>query len=60
MAKRSLLEVFNDDFFREVKLSKNYPEAFEKATEKFETQHGFVAFNSYDSFRKKKDRRRRS
>ncbi len=57
MAKRSLLEVFNDDFAREIKQARNYPEAYEKANEKFELQHGFIAFDSYDSYRKRKQRK---
>lgn len=55
---RTLLEAFNDDFSREIKQARNYPEAYEKATQKFEEQHGFTAFDSYDSFRKKKARKR--
>jgi hypothetical protein len=57
MAKRLLIDAFNDDFVRELKQARNYPEAYEKATERFEEQHGFVAFESYDSFRKKKERK---
>ena len=59
MAKRSLIDAFNDDFVREIKQARNYPEAYERATEKFERDHGFTAFDSYDSFRKKRDRRRK-
>lgn len=59
MAKRSLIEVFNDDFVREITQARNYPEAYEIASEKFERQHGFAAFDSYDSFRLKKTRRLR-
>lgn len=59
MVKKSLLQAFDDDFIRELKQARNYPEAFEVATQKFETQHGFVAFESYDSFRNKKRRARR-
>lgn len=58
MAKRTLIDAFNDDFVREIKQARNYPEAYEKATEKFEQQHGFTAFESYDSFRKKKERKK--
>lgn len=53
MAKR-LIDVFRDDFLSEIKTSKNYPEAFEKANAKFEERHGFTAFNSYETFRRKK------
>ncbi len=59
MAKRSLLEAFDDDFVRELRQARNYPEAFELASQKFEDIHKFVAFDSYDSFRKKKSRRKR-
>jgi len=58
MAKRSLIEAFNEDFIREINQARNYPEAYERATEKFEERHGFIAFESYDSFRKKKERKK--
>lgn len=53
---RSLLSAFDDDFIREIKSARNYPEAFDKATEKFESSHGFKAFDNYDQFRRKKKR----
>jgi hypothetical protein len=56
---RSLLEVFNDDFAKEIKQARNYPEAYERATQKFEQRHGFEAFESYESFRLKKSRGRK-
>lgn len=59
MAKKSMLEAFDDDFAREIMQARNHPEAYEKATEKFEQQHGFTAFESYDSFRAKKARKRK-
>jgi hypothetical protein len=59
MAK-SLLEYFDDEFVRELKQARNYPEAYEKATQRFEKEHGFaVPFNGYDSFRLKKSRKRK-
>lgn len=57
--KRSLLDVFDDAFAREIKQARNHPEAYERATQKFEQEHGFTAFDGYDSFRKKKSRRRK-
>jgi len=57
MAK-TLFEVFNEDFIREIRQARNNPEAYEKATEKFEQRHGFIAFNSYETFRRKKKPRR--
>lgn len=56
MAK-TLVEVFQEDFYREVRQAKNYPEAYEKAKDSFEKRHGFTPFNSYETFRKKKARR---
>lgn len=53
MAK-TLFEAFYEDFAKEVRQSKNYPEAYEKASQKFENRHGFTAFNSYETFRRKK------
>jgi len=57
---RTLLDVFTDDFIREIKQARRYPDAFEMANEKFEKQHGFIAFDSYDSFRMKKSRNKKS
>jgi len=57
MAK-TLFEVFNEDFSKEIKKARNYPEAYEKATEKFELNHGFTPFNSYETFRRKKKKPR--
>lgn len=55
MEKRTLLEVFDDAFQSEIRQARNYPEAYERASEKFERQHGFIVpFNGYDSFRRKK------
>jgi hypothetical protein len=59
MEKRTLIQAFDDDFIRELKQARNYPEAYEKANEIFEQQHGFVAFDSYDSFRMKRMRERK-
>lgn len=56
---RSLLEVFNEEFTKEIKQARNYPEAYERATQKFELAHGFEPFESYDSFRLKKSRGRK-
>lgn len=53
MAK-TLFETFYDEFSKEVRQSKNYPEAFEKASAKFQDKHGFPAFNSYETFRRRK------
>jgi hypothetical protein len=53
MAK-TLFDVFYEDFAKEIRQAKNYPEAFEKASTKFEDRHGFAAFNSYETFRRRK------
>lgn len=52
--RKTLFEVFDEVFQGEVKRAKNYPEAYENAADKFEREHGFPAFNGYDSFRKRK------
>ena len=57
MAKTAF-EAFNEDFFRELKQARNQTEAYERATNKFEQQHGFVAVTSFDSYRKRRDRKR--
>ena len=59
MEKRTLFQVFDEDFVREITHARNYPEAFEKANEKFEERHGFPAFNSFETFRYKKRKARR-
>jgi hypothetical protein len=58
MAK-SLFEVFNEDFVREIREARRYPEALYKASEKFEKQHGFEPFPSYEAFQKKRYRSRK-
>lgn len=56
MAK-TLLEAFDDVFSKEVRSSRNYSEAYERAASNFQNAHGFAApFEGYDSFRKKKER----
>ncbi len=59
MAKKTLLEVFDDNFSREMKGAKTNVEAYDRAMQKFEDEHGFSAFPSYDSFRKAKERQRK-
>jgi hypothetical protein len=56
---KTLLDAFNDTFSRQINQAKTYQDAYEKASQQFEKEHGFTAFESYDSFRKKKSRRRR-
>lgn len=56
---RSLMEVFDDAFQREIKQARTYPEAYEKATMAFEKDHGFPAFSSYDAYRMRKKRKRK-
>lgn len=56
MAK-TLLEAFEEVFSKEVRSSRNYSEAYKKAASNFQDAHGFAApFESYGSFRKKKER----
>lgn len=55
MAK-TLFDAFHDKFSKEIKQAKNYPEAYEKASQKFLDEHKFVAFNSYETFRRRKKR----
>lgn len=59
MERRSLLDAFDDEFTTQLKRARTNPEAYEKAAERFEQLHGFTAFDSYDSFRKKKGRKKR-
>lgn len=58
MSKR-LLEAFDADFVRELKYARNHPEAYDRATEKWEKEHGILPFEGYDSFRKRKERARK-
>jgi hypothetical protein len=57
MAKRTIVEAFDDYFTRELKAVRRNEDAYDRATEKFEREHKFTAFNSYDSFRLKKKRK---
>lgn len=58
MAK-SLIEKFDEYFVRELKQARNNPEAYERASQKWEKEHDFQPFeNGYDSFRRKKKRKR--
>lgn len=59
MAKK-LIDVFSDEFFKEVRHARNYPDAYDKATANFEKDHNFIAFDSYDSFRKKLGRNKKA
>lgn len=54
MMAKTLFQVFEENFVKEIRQARNYPEAYERASERFEEQHGFTAFNSYETFRKKK------
>lgn len=56
---KTLLQLFDEDFTNELKEVRKNFDAYERATKKFEQQHGFVPFESYDSFRKKKERKRK-
>jgi hypothetical protein len=56
---KTLLEKFADDyFFPEVAKGEKHGVAFEIANEKFEAEHTFPAFNTYDCFRMKWRRER--
>lgn len=56
MAKR-LFDKFEEYFHDELKSSPTYTAAFNQASKKFEQQHGFQAYDSYDPFRKNRERR---
>lgn len=58
MAK-SVFDAFSEEFFRELKEARSNPAAFEAATKKFEDKYKLEAFTSYDSFRKRNERKRR-
>lgn len=53
------IEALDDYFFKELKQARNYPEAYQKATERFEREHNLSAPCSYDSFRQSKKRKAR-
>ncbi len=59
MNKRKLIDAFVDDFYQELKQARTNPDAFERASAKFENRHGFTDFDDYDQFRRKKKRSRR-
>jgi hypothetical protein len=58
MAKRNIIDAFDDYFTKELKAVRRNEDAYDRATAKFEQQHQFTAFDSYDSFRLKKKRQR--
>lgn len=57
--KRTLLDVFDVEFTTELRQVRRNEEAYDKATARFEEQHGFTPFDNYDSFRKKKQYKRK-
>jgi hypothetical protein len=59
MAKKTLIEAFDEDFTKEIKNARTHAEAYDRAMQKFEDDHGFTPFPSYDSFRKAKERSRK-
>jgi hypothetical protein len=59
MTKRKLIDAFVDDFYQELKQARTNPDAFDRASDRFEKRHGFTAFDDYDQFRRKKKRSRR-
>lgn len=58
MAK-SVFEAFSEEFFRELRQARSNPAAYDAATKKFEEKYNLQAFPSYDSFRKRNERRRK-
>jgi len=58
MAK-SVFDAFSEEFFRELREARSNPSAFESASKKFEDKYNLQAFPSYDSFRKRNERKRR-
>lgn len=63
--KKTLFDVFDDTFNRQLAASKSYPEAFERANERFEHEHGFSVSSvpglaTYDSYRMRRARRKKS
>lgn len=59
MEKRTLLDVFDDAFCHELRQCRTNPEAYERASERFEKEHGFEPFSNYESFKQKKLYRRK-
>jgi hypothetical protein len=59
MAK-NVFDAFSEEFFRELKEARSNTSAYERATKKFEEKYnGIQAFTSYDSFRKRNERKRK-
>lgn len=59
MMAKTLLQKFDEDFLKELRQVRRNPDAYERATQKWEDEHGFTPFDSYDSFRMKKQRKRK-
>lgn len=58
MAKPYLAK-FDEDFLRELRGVRKNQDAFEITNQKWEAEHGFTPFQSYDSFRMQKQRKRK-
>lgn len=59
MAK-SMLDILDDYFYKELKQARTNPKAYEAATDKFEQDHGFDPGLSYRAYRSRKDRKKKS
>lgn len=57
MAKKPI-DALDEYFFKELREARNNPEAYQRATEKFEQQHNLSAPCSYDSFRMRQLRKK--
>lgn len=56
---RRLIDRFTDDFERNLPVSRNKRECFEKALKEFEQKCDFTPYSSYESYKAAKASRRR-
>lgn len=59
MMANPCLPKFDEDFLRELRHTRKYPDAFDIINKRWQDEHGFTPFESYDSFRMQKQRKRK-
>jgi hypothetical protein len=58
--KKSFIDALDDYFAKELKQARSNEAAYDAATQRFEEDHGFTVPYSYGSFRRKKERKKKT
>lgn len=56
--RKSFVDALDDYFTKELKQARSNEAAYDAATQRFEEDHGFTVPYTYDSFRKKKRKKK--